>query len=123
MRVAKSLFPRAKIGYYSSPTGPGGFAHENFTLAMEGYHAAAALGVFDRADFLVPSLYFGRNESSPRHAAATFGFSNTTLAATLSIRRSSEKDAKLAQKLGQLQPFIAVFPPECMGQLGSFGPT
>ena len=35
----------------------------------------------------------------------------------------SEKDAKLAQKLGQLQPFVAVFPPECMGQLASFGPT
>ena len=35
----------------------------------------------------------------------------------------SEKDAKLAQKLGQLQPFIAVFPQECMGQLASFGPT
>jgi hypothetical protein len=28
-----------------------------------------------------------------------------------------------AQKLGQLQPFIAVFPQECMGQLASFGPT
>jgi MFS family permease len=36
---------------------------------------------------------------------------------------SSEKDAKLAQKLGQLQLFIAVFPQECMGQLVSFGPT
>jgi hypothetical protein len=36
---------------------------------------------------------------------------------------TSEKDAKLAQKLGQLQPFIAVFPHECMGQLASFGPT
>jgi chromosome segregation protein len=33
------------------------------------------------------------------------------------------KTAKLAQKLGQLQPFIAVFPLECMGQLASFGPT
>ena len=33
------------------------------------------------------------------------------------------KDAKLAQKLGQLRPFIAVFPQECMGQLASFGPT
>jgi hypothetical protein len=30
-----------------------------------------------------------------------------------------EKDAKL----GQLQPFLAVFPQEYMGQLGSFGPT
>jgi hypothetical protein len=29
--------------------------------------------------------------------------------------RASEKDAKLAQKLAQLQPFIAVFPQECMG--------
>jgi hypothetical protein len=36
---------------------------------------------------------------------------------------TSEKDAKLAQKLGQLQPFAAVFPQECMGQLASFGPT
>ena len=37
--------------------------------------------------------------------------------------RTGEKDAELAQKLGQLQPFIAVFPQGCMGQLGSFGPT
>jgi hypothetical protein len=35
----------------------------------------------------------------------------------------SEKDAKLTQKLGQLQPFVAVFPQECMGQLAYFGPT
>ena len=36
---------------------------------------------------------------------------------------ASEKDAKLAQKLGQLQPFTAVFPRECMGQPASSGPT
>jgi hypothetical protein len=30
-------------------------------------------------------------------------------------KSTSEKDARLAQKLGQLQPFIAVFPQECMG--------
>jgi hypothetical protein len=38
----------------------------------------------------------------------------------------SENDAKLAQKLGQLQAFIAesaVLSQECMGQLASFGPT
>jgi hypothetical protein len=35
----------------------------------------------------------------------------------------SEKEAKLAQKLGQLQPFIAAFPLECMGQPTSPGPT
>jgi hypothetical protein len=33
------------------------------------------------------------------------------------------KDAKLAQKLGQLQPFTVVSPQEGMGQLASFGPT
>jgi hypothetical protein len=36
---------------------------------------------------------------------------------------SSEQAAKLAQKLGQLQPFLAVFPQKCMGQLASSGPT
>ena len=35
----------------------------------------------------------------------------------------SKKGAELAQKLGQLQPLIAVFPRECMGQLAYFGPT
>jgi hypothetical protein len=33
------------------------------------------------------------------------------------------EDAQLAQKSGQLQPFLAVFPRDCMGQLASFGPT
>ena len=33
------------------------------------------------------------------------------------------KAAKLAQKLGQHTPFIAVFPQECTGQLASFAPT
>ena len=36
---------------------------------------------------------------------------------------AGEKDAKLALKLGQLQPFITVFPQERMGQLASCGPT
>ena len=35
----------------------------------------------------------------------------------------SEKDAKLAQKLGQPQAFMAVFLLECMGQLAYFGPA
>ena len=35
----------------------------------------------------------------------------------------SEKDAKLGQKLGQLQPFAAVFAHECTGQPASCGPT
>jgi hypothetical protein len=33
------------------------------------------------------------------------------------------KTPKLAQKLGQLQPFLAVFPQECVGKLASFGRT
>ena len=39
------------------------------------------------------------------------------------ITQISEKDAKLAQKSGQLQPLIAVFPQACMGQLAYFGST
>ena len=42
-------------------------------------------------------------------------------------RRAGEKDAELAQKFCQLQPFLAAFPQECMGQLAYFtflfGPT
>jgi hypothetical protein len=41
----------------------------------------------------------------------------------LGAHEEGEKDAVLAQKLGPLQPFIAVFPQERMGQLASFGPT
>jgi hypothetical protein len=41
----------------------------------------------------------------------------------ISAKNQSEKDAKLAQKLGQLQPFTALFPPECMGQVASSGPN
>jgi hypothetical protein len=41
---------------------------------------------------------------------------------TLQVR---DNKPKLAQKSGQLQPFIAVlvFPQACTGQLASFGPT
>jgi hypothetical protein len=35
----------------------------------------------------------------------------------------SEEGVKLAQKLGQLQTFTAVFRKECMGQLAPFGLT
>ena len=38
-------------------------------------------------------------------------------------RGQSEKDAKLAQKLGQLPPFLAVFPQECTGPRASSEPT
>ena len=37
-----------------------------------------------------------------------------------SIKVEREKDAKLAQKLGQLQPFVPAFPQECMGQLAVY---
>jgi hypothetical protein len=48
---------------------------------------------------------------------------NMALTSRFGMVAMSEKDAMLAQKLGQLQPFIAVFPQECMGQLASFGPA
>ena len=50
---------------------------------------------------------------------------NQTLAEGITGRgwSGSEKATELAQNLGQLQPFLAAFPQECMGQLASFGPT
>ena len=55
----------------------------------------------------------------------TIIFTNTYMHGRARTRRapSSEKDAELAQKLGQLQPFLAVFPQEFVGQRASFGPT
>jgi hypothetical protein len=46
-----------------------------------------------------------------------------TAASEQVVLSTSEKDAKLAQKLGQLQPFIAVFSQECTSQLAASGPT
>jgi hypothetical protein len=42
---------------------------------------------------------------------------------------AGEEVTKVAQKMGQLQPFTCIyyfidaFPQECVGQLASFGPT
>ena len=66
----------------------------------------------------------------PQRAGATsLSLTPNTLLAHADLRGPvdplvhGEKDAKLTQKLGQLQPFVPVFPPEYMGQLASFGPT
>jgi hypothetical protein len=37
-------------------------------------------------------------------------------------RTALEREREQGAKLGQLQPFLAAFPQECMGQLASFGP-
>ena len=50
-------------------------------------------------------------------------YSLLKISRVLQSRASSGKGAKLAQKLGQLQPLVAALPQECMRQLGSFGPT
>jgi hypothetical protein len=58
--------------------------------------------------------------------APTQGAATTRPASRGSLPQLSEKDTKLAQKLGQLQPFIAVFPQEswanlhCLGQPNTF---
>ena len=59
----------------------------------------------------------------PLAIADLFSYGGSVRAPRALTSCKSEKDAKLAQKLGQLQPFIVVFPQECMGQLASFGPT
>jgi hypothetical protein len=55
-------------------------------------------------------LFSGANLTSPR-------------CEVLFTPLKSETDAKLTQKLGQLQLFLAVFPQEYLDQLVSFGPT
>jgi hypothetical protein len=51
------------------------------------------------------------------------GPSGKTVAEACPMEDTSEEDSELAQKLGQFQPFLAAFPPECVGQLASSGPT
>jgi hypothetical protein len=54
-------------------------------------------------------------------ASAAAGELGRRIAEFLRTKQSgSERDAKLALKLGQFQRFIAAFPQECMGQLASF---
>jgi hypothetical protein len=43
--------------------------------------------------------------------------------AKLSAAAPAQARDRRAQKLAQLQPFVAVFPPERTGQLASSGPT
>jgi hypothetical protein len=39
------------------------------------------------------------------------------------LGRGRRPHGRASEKLGRLQPFIAAFPQECLGQLASFGPT
>ena len=89
LAVVRSMFPQSSaIGIYGSPNGPDAFKDENFTLSMEGYRAAAKLGLFDYVDMLVPVLYFGNNDTDPRHDEGVFNFTKTTMDAANSIVRS-----------------------------------
>jgi hypothetical protein len=60
-----------------------------------------------------------RGRTSARAAAACLDRRASRRVASSACR--GEKDTKLAQKLGQLQPFMAVFPRECTGRPPSFG--
>jgi hypothetical protein len=57
------------------------------------------------------------------HPAWRSTLSGTAARVMGAVLAPSEKGAKLAQKLGQLQTLLAGFPQECMGQLATFGPT
>jgi hypothetical protein len=63
------------------------------------------------------------DEASPTYSAAINQMTEGHQFVLREFGPQVSQDAKLAQKLGQLQPFIAVFPQECMGKLASFGPT
>ena len=61
-------------------------------------------------------------ESAAEESAAE-GLVIAAARARVAAERKVRKPTVSAQKLGQLQPFIAVFAQECMGQLASFGPA
>jgi hypothetical protein len=60
-----------------------------------------------------------------RKRAAAADLEAVLEAASPRWEQHSEKDTKLVQKLGHLQPFLAVlvFPQKCVGQLAYFGPN
>jgi hypothetical protein len=77
------------------------------------------------SDFVSPNTRVPDGRRA-RRAARTFAqlresFADTLRAAAEHVE--SEKAAKLAQTLGQLQSFTTVLPQEYTGQLASFGPT
>ena len=53
------------------------------------------------------------NDKNSPYKHHTTSIDPTKDGSSCSIKVSGEKDAELAQKLGQLQPFLAVFPQEC----------
>ena len=89
--VARRVFPHAPLGMYGSPNGPNSFVGEDFNLSAAGYRAAAAAGLFDGVDFLVPVLYFGVNTTAgnPAGHEAMWNFTRTTLDLAVQLRRSS----------------------------------
>jgi hypothetical protein len=55
---------------------------------MQGLREAGRRGIFDHVSFLLPVMYFGENVSMPHHIQNVEGFSNTTIAAALTIKDS-----------------------------------
>ena len=69
------------------------------------------------------TLFHRRQRGIPMHSYENRSQIRALRSEQTASRLPSEKDADLAQKLGQLQPFLAAIPRQCMGQLASFGPT
>lgn len=74
IQVARELMPNAGIGLYATVRG-----FEGCTSAgpMEGFHRAAALGVFDDITHLVPVLYMGSKTNVPAATTAALEASLT----------------------------------------------
>ena len=96
--------------------GGGGGWYTNESIGRAAFCINETEAEFDRS--LVTNTVVRDNTFTGARGAAT------VLSRSLRQENStSEKDAALTQTLGQLQPFIAAFPQECMGHLASFGPT
>ena len=90
------------------------------------YSSLPSLGWQSDLPRFVHDLWCAVRSKATSHAQHAGGImtSQVQQRAGKQARAASEKDTKLAQKLDQFQPFIAVFLQECiLGQLAYFGPT
>jgi hypothetical protein len=102
----------------ATPPPPPPVAHNTLTTAAT---MAAARGA--ARDGHVPvhtTLWNSLTEEQEEEVAAAVAAAR---AAAAEVSKMPSWHSCVGFKLGQLQPFIAVFPHKCMGQLASFGPT
>jgi hypothetical protein len=98
-----------------------GRGHVSLLTILDVWHPKAIWGIGCLLIYNPGRMILYRERRCSRAGSATP--SNARRPRSKAPSAAGEKDAKLVQKLGQLQPVAAVFLPKSMGQLASFRPT